>query len=78
VLTDQVGWAWIALIAAMAFATLIQLSLPRAPEYGLTVSWALIAVALRNLESLQGLAALALAGAVAIGFLALRPSILKS
>lgn len=78
VMTDQVGWAWIALIAAFAFATLIQLNLPRAPEYGCTVSWALIAVALRNLESLQGLAILALAGAVAIGLLALRPSVLKS
>ena len=78
VMTDQVGWAWIALIAALAFATLVQLNLPRAPEYGCTVSWALIAVALRNLESLQALAILAFAGAVAIGFLAFRPSVLKS
>ncbi|MEE4239091.1 MAG: hypothetical protein V2I51_20410 [Anderseniella sp.] len=78
VMTDQVGWAWIALIAAMTFATLVQLYLPRVPEYGLTVSWALIAVALRNLESSHGLAVLALAGAVAIGFMALRPSLLKS
>lgn len=76
VLTDQVGWAWISLIMALLFAGLVQLSLVRTPEYGFTVSWALLAIAVRNLEPFTSLAILAISGAVIIGFMALR-SMLK-
>jgi len=75
--TDQVGWAWITLLMALSFAGLVQFSLSRAPEYGFTVSWALIAIAVRNLETFQSLAILAAAGAATIGILALR-SMIKS
>jgi hypothetical protein len=77
VFTDQVGWAWITLLMALVFASLVQLNLARTPEYGFTVSWALIAIAVRNLEPLTSLAILAIAGAAAIVFLALR-SMLRS
>lgn len=50
------GWGWatstvsalIALTLATIFAATIQWRLPRAPEYGLTVVWALVAVIVRN------------------------------
>lgn len=78
IMTDQIGWAWIALAGALAFATPVQLLLRDAPEYGLTVSWALIAVAERNFGSFEALAILALAGAASISFIALRPASRKS
>jgi hypothetical protein len=71
VLTDQFGWAWITLISASIAASLVQLRLGETPEYGLTVCWALIAIAVRNVESFTSLAVLALAGATAIGLVAL-------
>jgi len=76
-LTDQVGWAWISLIMALLFAGLVQLSLARTPEYGFTVSWALIAIAVRNLEPFTSLAILAVSGAAIISYMALR-SMLKT
>lgn len=67
-----VGWAWIALLAALAFAATVQTRLNRAPEYGLTLIWALIAVAVANWPDEIGIAVLAIAGAIGIGVLALR------
>jgi hypothetical protein len=72
ILTDQYGWAWIILFLAFLFAALVQIGLGRAPEYGITVSWALIAIAVRNLDTHTSLAFLAIVGATAIGILAIR------
>ena len=71
VLTDQVGWAWVALIMALIATSLMQLRLGWAPEYGLTVCWALIAIFVRNLDNSASLAMLALAGTASIGFVTL-------
>ncbi|SDW14082.1 tryptophan-rich sensory protein [Roseicitreum antarcticum] len=50
------GWGWaassnaalLAFFLATVFAAAVQWYLPRAPEYGLTVIWALVAVIVRN------------------------------
>ncbi|MCW1930903.1 tryptophan-rich sensory protein [Pararhodobacter zhoushanensis] len=64
------GWGWtgatpaalVALVVALALALNVQARLPRAPEYGLTVIWALVAVVVQNAAPLNapvaGLAAL--------------------
>ena len=70
--TGQVGWAWIAMILAVAVAGFVQTRLARAPEYGLTLVWALVAIAVRNFESNVGIALFALAGAVVMGGLTWR------
>lgn len=64
------GWGWatptvsalIALTLATLFAAAVQWRLPRAPEYGLTVVWALVAVVVRNGTDTAGVSALAVAG----------------
>ena len=49
--TGEIAAAWIGLAVAALIAGTVQLRLARAPEYGLAVSWALVAVAVRNLGS---------------------------
>ena len=68
----QVAWAWIALGAALICAAGVQSALARAPEYGLTVVWALVAVVVANWSEHTGVALLAGAGAVGMAVLALR------
>lgn len=68
----ELGWAYTALIAALVFAATVQTALRRAPEYGVTVIWALVAVALANWGKEPGVVLLAIGGAVAIGALAWR------
>ena len=48
-ITGEVAAAGIGLALAAAVASIVQLRLARAPEYGLAVAWALIAVVARNL-----------------------------
>lgn len=71
VFTDQYGWAGISLSLALLFAGVIQLRLSRIPAYGLTVSWALIAIGVRNADTFATLSVLAFTGAAVIGGLAL-------
>ena len=58
--------AAVALPCAVAMAALVQLWLWRAPEYGLTVIWALVALIVANWGAAWGLVALALAGVAAM------------
>ena len=62
-ITGEVAAAWIGLALAAALAVVVQVRLGRAPEYGLAVAWAAVAVMVRNLGSDTGLA-------LAAGFLA--------
>ncbi len=59
--------ALVAVALAAVFALAVQLGIPRAPEYGLAVIWALVAVALANLTGSLVVAALALLAAAAMG-----------
>ncbi len=68
----QTGWAWLALGAALVFAATVQTALRRAPEYGLTVIWALIAVAAASGTQTPGVTVLALVGAAGLGWTAWR------
>lgn len=72
VFLGQVGWAWIALISVLIVALIVQWKFVGAPEYGLTLIWALVAIAVRNWSDQVSLALLALGGALAVGFFAVR------
>ncbi|KKK87921.1 hypothetical protein LCGC14_2748400, partial [marine sediment metagenome] len=61
--------AWIALLAALVVAAVIQ-SAGRSPFYGAAVAWALIAVGVQNLGGSIGLQALGFGGALVMAALA--------
>ena len=66
VLLDANGWAWAGIAGALIVAIAIQRRVQGAPEYGLTVIWALIAIVAKNAGPLPEIAAFATAGAVVI------------
>lgn len=61
-LTGSLGWAWIGILGALAVGLVVQWSLPRAPEYGLTLAWALAGIIAANLGRHGEIAALAAVG----------------
>ena len=69
VLMGQTAWAWASLTLALLFAIRVQFHLHRAPEYGLTVGWALVALAVPNAG--LGNYALAAASLAGVAFLLL-------
>ncbi|MEM1064049.1 MAG: hypothetical protein AAGJ74_00985 [Pseudomonadota bacterium] len=71
VIAGSLGWAWAMLLAALAVGIAIQRNLPAQPFYGAAIVWALVAVAVRNLDGAIAVAALALVGAAAVGWVAL-------
>jgi hypothetical protein len=74
-LTDGLGWAWISIIAALGVGVWVQRLLPRAPEYGFTLVWALSGIIAANFDrhpSLATLAAVGIAIVVATIFFTLR------
>ncbi len=76
VIAGGVGWAWAMLLAALAVGIAVQRNLPGQPFYGAAIVWALIAVAVQNIDGSVAVAALALIGAAGVGraaFLAIRP-----
>lgn len=60
----EVGWAYTAIALAAALAVTVQLTLGRAPEYGLAVAWALVAIAVKNFGVETGVALAAGTGAL--------------
>ena len=70
--TSEAAAAWIALGLALALAGAVQGALGRAPEYGLAVAWAVVAVGVANWGASPGLVALAALGAVTMAALAWR------
>ncbi|MGY6410936.1 MAG: hypothetical protein ACXIUV_07930 [Alkalilacustris sp.] len=64
--------AALCLVGAFAMAATVQTALPRAPEYGLAVIWALVAVAVANTGATWPVAVLAGLGALGMAALALR------
>lgn len=67
ILTDSVGWAVIGIIAALGVAVAVLWAKPQAPEYGLTVIWALVAIIVANGVTANPISLLAGAGVLAIG-----------
>ncbi len=69
VLTDALGWAYIGIVLALIVALLVQRAIPRAPEYGLTVIWALVAIVVSNRADPLGVSIAAAIGILVIGAL---------
>jgi len=60
--TDAMGWAYLGIGLALITALVVQLRAPRAPEYGLTVIWALVGIVVANGYTLPGVSMTAIAG----------------
>lgn len=74
VLFGNLVWAWIAVAGLTIMGVWVQLRLPRTPGYGLTLTWALVALAVQNFalgNTVLGLAAAGLSAGFAV--LAARP-----
>lgn len=71
-LAGATGAALLALPLAVVMAVTVQLRLGRAPEYGLTVIWALLGVIAANWASHPAVVAMAVAGIAAVGAASLR------
>lgn len=76
VLTGPLGWAFIGTILALLVALAVQWLRPGAWEYGLTVAWALLTVAVKDAATHPGVALLAAGGAALVmaAALARRPA----
>ncbi len=66
VLTGSVGWAWIGIIGALIVALVVLWRRPKAPEYGLTVIWALVGIIMANQTTTLSVSLLAAAGIVVV------------
>jgi len=66
-LFDSTGWAYAGIIGALCVALLVQRGMPGAPEYGMTVVWALVGIIVANGITLNPVTLLAAAGVVVIG-----------
>ncbi len=71
-ITDETGWAYISLGIALALGVPVQVMRPHAPEYGVTVAWALLAIAAANRGSNLPVALAAAAGTILMLALAAR------
>jgi hypothetical protein len=68
-------WGFVMLAVALILAAGVQVALDRAPEYGMTVIWALVAVAVQNWGASMGMVALAGAGVLVMAALARRAAV---
>jgi len=71
-LMSETAAALVALVAAVVFAAVVQARRPHAPEYGLTVVWALVAVVVANIDGGWLLIGAAVAGVVVMALMAAR------
>lgn len=74
-LFGPVGWAVAAILLALAVAAVTQWRMPGAPEYGLAVVWALVAIAVANGTAELAVTLLAAAGALVVAALAARGAV---
>ncbi len=59
IMLDGVGWAYLVISLALCTALVVIWRKPSAPEYGLTVIWALVWIIVANFNSQTGVATLA-------------------
>ncbi len=69
VLMGSLGWAYACIAGALIVALAVQRSVPRAPEYGATVIWALIGIIVANGTATLGVTLTAAVGIAVIGAL---------
>ncbi|MFQ6547836.1 hypothetical protein AADZ90_007750 [Aestuariibius sp. 2305UL40-4] len=72
ILTDQVGWAYIAVIGALAIALPVQLRRPGVPTYAIAIGWALIGIIAANGYANVGISLAAAAAILVLAALPLR------
>jgi len=65
VLTDQIGWAYLGILGALA-VTIPVLLASRTPAYGLTVIWALVAIIVANGTEIWIVSSLAATGVITL------------
>lgn len=68
----QIGWALVAIAVALILSGAVLRRLDRAPEYGLTVIWALVAVTVANWGAVWLLVGVCIIGIIAVLVLTLR------
>lgn len=66
IVLGSLGWAYLAIILALVVTLMVQSRKPDAPEYGLTVIWALVGIIVANLGSALGVVTLAIVGIVVV------------
>lgn len=71
-LTDSLGWAYIGIAGALVVAASVLWLRPQAPEYSLTVIWALLGIIVANGSVNPGVSLTAAAGIAILAALALR------
>lgn len=69
ILTGQIGWAYIAVIGALAIALPVQLRRPGVPTYAIAIGWALIGIIAANGYANVGISLAAAAAILALGAL---------
>jgi len=62
----SLGWAYLAIILALGVTLVVIARKPTAPEYGITVIWALIGIIVANLSGAVGVMILAAAGIIVV------------
>ena len=62
----SLGWAYLAIILALGVTLAVIARKPTAPEYGITVIWALIGIIVANLSGAVGVMILAAAGIIVV------------
>ena len=78
VFTDSYGWALILIPAALVLAAVVQLTQKSAPEYGIAVAWALVAITVANGSAVLTVTLLAAAAAAMMAALAIRSATLSA
>ena len=66
IVMDQIGWAYAGIIGALLVTLLVQNRVKAAPEYGITVIWALAWIIVANYADYKWIAGTALVGIVLI------------
>lgn len=62
IVLGSLGWAYLAIVLALGVALAVMARKPAAPEYALTVIWALVGIIVANLSGALSVVILALAG----------------
>ncbi len=66
----SLGWAFLAIPLALLTAVAVLVAKPEAPEYAVTVAWALFGIAVKNGAAFPGVTALAVAGIASVAAVA--------
>lgn len=66
IVLGSLGWAYLAIILALCVSLAVIARKPAAPEYGLTVIWALVGIIVANMDGAVSVMALAAAGILVV------------